>query len=308
MSNPRNHMMKSSSPCPSGIILAAVIWLGMSSFGKAEKPFEDFSTWANGVDDSNNNKFADIADDGGSSNDWTPHHSYSIQTTPEGKVLALGAGRGRPLAWNQIGKAHDINLSGEKAVELTMRVANPREQGASLVSAWLADGERNGYGMAFGGLFPMKNRVGVRIFKFRDNALPFESLKLPKFSSENGEPSGDQLKSLSELVPAGQVVDFHLRIEQLNPNGPVVLTLWNTGCPDVPDTSYEDPLLQLEDDGKGGVFHTADNSFGPVFNLGSLTHVGLASAQFLKKDQTPEEQAAEPSIFFKEISIRPVRP
>lgn len=286
----------------------AILLVATLSIAAAPKPFEDFSAWANGSDDSNNNHALDILDDGSSTNGWVGNTAYSIQDSPEGKLLTVGPGRGRPLSWNQIGKAHEIKLAGEKAVELTMRVANPREKGASFASAWLCDEARNGYGLSFGGIFPMKNRVGVRIFKLRENAIPFDAKPLPRFSVETGEPSGEQLTSLAELVPTGQFITFHLRIEQAAPNAPVTFTLWSTGCPDVGDTTYEEPLLRLEDDGNGSIFHAADGTFGPVFNLESLGYVGLSTAQFSNKDLTPEEQAAEPSISFQQIDVRPVRP
>lgn len=291
------------------LVVASILascWL--SGTACAQKPFEDFSKWENGRVDSNKNQILDVLDDGSSMNGWTGNVPYTIQDWPEGKVLAVGGGRARPLAWNQIGKPHELRLAGEKAVELTMRVANQRERGASFVSVWLSDEFRNGYGMSYGGIYPMKNRVGVRIFKLRDNVVPFSDTKQPKFSSEAGEPQPEQMKSLSDLVSTGQFIDLHLRIEQASPDAPVTLTLWNTGSQEVADTSYEEPLLKMQDDGKGSIFHGADGSYGPVFNLDELAYIGFSEAQFLNKDLTPEEQAAEPYMAIRQIDVRPARP
>lgn len=290
------------------VVAGASVSCLLAGTAHAGNLFEDFSKWENGRVDSNKNQILDVLDDGSSMNGWAGNVPYTVQDWPEGKVLAVGGGRARPLAWNQIGKPHELKLAGERAVELTMRVANQRERGASFVSLWLCDEFRNGYGMSYGGIYPMKNRVGVRIFKLRDNVLPFSETKQPKFSTEAGEPQPEQMKSLPDLVSAGQFIDFHLRIEQAAPDAPVTLTLWNTGSQEVADTSYEEPLLRQEDDGKGSVFHGADGSYGPVFNLDALAYVGLSQAQFLNKDLTPEEQAAEPYMAIRQVDIRPVRP
>lgn len=290
------------------VATAIVYCLLVGATARADKPFEDFSNWENGRVDSNKNQILDVLDDGSSTNGWVGNVSYTIQNWADGRVLAVGGGRSRPLAWNQIGKAHELKLAGEKAVELTMRVANQRERGASFVSVWLSDEFRNGYGMSYGGIYPMKNRVGVRIFKLRDNVVPFNDTKQPKFSSEAGEPQPEQMKSLSDMVSTGQFIDLHLRIEQASPDASVTLTLWNTGSQEVADTSYEEPLLRMEDDGKGSVFHGADGSYGPVFNLDALAYIGLSEAQFLNKDLTPEEQAAEPYMAIRQIDLRAVRP
>ena len=292
-----------------GMTIAGIVWFMPSTFGATPKPFENFSTWANGTTDSNGNKLLDILDGGASVNGWAVGRGgYAIEDSAEGKVLVIGAGRGGPLTWNQMGKAHGINLSGEKAVELSMKVANPRENGASFFAVWLCDAARNGYGMTYGGTFPMKNRVGVRIFKFRGNTIPFESPKFPQFAAGAGEPPEGKLTTLNQVAPPGQFIEFHLRIEQAKSGTPVTLTLWNTGCPEVGDTSYEEPLLRLEDDGKGTVFHSPDGAFGSVLDLGLLTHVGISGAQLVDKRQTPEEQAAEPKLRFKEVNVRAVRP
>lgn len=290
------------------ITISGILWLGTSAIGAAPKPFEDFSMWANGNADSNANQILDILDEGASVNGWSVKRGYTIEDTAEGRALVIGAGRGSPLTWNQMGKAHGVDLSKEKAVELTMKVANPRENGASFFAVWLCDETRNGYGMDYGGIFPMKNRVGVRIFKFRENAIPFDSAKLPQFAVAEGEPAEEKATNLKESVPPGQNIVFHLRIEQAKSGEPVTLTVWNTGCPEVSDTSYEEPLLRMEDDGKGNVFHSSDGSSGVVLDLSSLTHVGVSGAQFANKNLTPEEQAAEPGLRFKEVDIRAARP
>lgn len=291
-----------------GITIAGILWFGTSAIGAGPKPFEDFSMWANGEADSNANRTLDILDGGASANGWSVKRGYTIENTAEGRALVIGAGRGSPLTWNQMGKDHGIDVSKEKAVELTMKVANPRENGASWFAVWLCDEIRNGYGMDYGGIFPMKNRVGVRIFKFRENTIPFDSSKLPQFAAAEGEPAEEKATNLKEIVPLGQYVVFHLRIEQAKSGEPVTLTVWNTGCPEVSDTSYEEPLLRMEDDGKGTVFHSSDGGFGPVLDLSSLTHVGVSGAQFVNKNLTPEEQAAEPGLRFKEVDVRAVRP
>ena len=294
-----------------GIAVSGIAWFVTSAFGATQKPFEDFSTWANGPMDTNNNKILDILDEGAAVNSWAVKRGapYVVGDSAGGRVLILGAGGG-PLGWNQIGKPHEINLSGEKAVEISMKVANPREDGASFFTVWLCDEFRNGYGMGYGGVFPMKNRVEVRIFKFHGNTVPFDNAKpkLPGFAEENGQLPDGKPVTLKEIVPPGQFIEFHLRIEQSKSGSPVTLTLWNTGCPEVSDTSYEAPLLKLEDDGKGTAFHSPDGTFGSVMDLSSLTHVGVSGALFPNKLKTPEEQAAEPGLQFKEVDVRIVRP
>jgi len=269
--------------------------------------FEDFSTWENGTEELNGNATLDIADGGSSTNGWTQHRIYSVETTEGGKDLVLSNTRGQPLSWNQLGKAHDLPLAEAKAVEISMRVANPREKGATTFLLLLGNETRNGYGLLYGGLFPMKNRVGVSIVKWRDSDQPFGSKALPKVSIDEGyRAEGDTMAKFEQVISPGQFVDLHMRIEQEKAGSPVTLTVWNTGCDEVPDTSYDEPLLKLEDDGAGTVFRKSDGSHGPIIDLSTLTYIGASGSQQVDKNTTPAEQAAEPGLRFQNVDVKVV--
>ena len=153
----------------------------------------------------------------------------------------------------------------------------------------------------------MKNRVGVSIVKWRDSDQPFGSKPLPKVSIDEGyRAEGDTLAKFEQVISPGQFVDLHMRIEQEKAGSPVTLTVWNTGSDEVPDTSYEEPLLKLEDDGSGAVFRQADGSHGPLLDLATLTYIGLSASQQLDKNATPAEQAAEPSLRFRTVDVKVV--
>lgn len=285
----------------------SVVSAGLALSVCGAEVFEDFSTWENGPEDTNGNATLDIADGGSSTNDWTQNRVYSVEALEGGKDLVLSNTRGQPLSWNQIGKAHGLPLTDAKALEISMRVANPREKGATSFLLLLGNETRNGYGLFYGGLFPMKNRVGVSVVKWRDSDQPFGSKPLPKVSIDEGyRAEGDTLTKFEQPISPGQFVDLHMRIEQEKAGSPVILTVWNTGCDEVPDTSYEEPLLKLEDDGSGAVFRQADGSHGPIMDLATLTYIGLSASQQLDKNATPAESAAEPGLRFRNVDVKVV--
>lgn len=257
----------------------------------------DYQNGINGTLSPHIDIYAHTGDNQANANGWISRFDGMAAWTwvTEGQNHYIKTMDTQPLNWKIAGKAHNIDVSTTKQINLSFKVYATGLYTGTMV--WLSDGFHNGYGLTYTrfnenqlGVIKWENRTvayGQEGFNpdeylpvspidgsWQGGSINYDRMTYPHDSNPyNWERPGPLTKDVGNGFNGW--ITLKLRLEQNAPGEPVTITAWHQGS-NFADATYSNPDILVIDEGYAGTWDWSNRDFyGSVIDLSNLTHMGL---------------------------------